>query len=336
VKKKILFRADGNSEIGLGHVFRCIAIAERIIEDFDCFFAIRLPSQELKDIICRSITLIPLPDYKNYSLEAQAIANDIIPAYKIDGVTLDGYFFDTSYQQILKENCDIVLISIDDDQPFHYISDVVLNHAGHLDSAMISREPYTKLFLGYNYLLLRKEFINRSKPTKHITGINSVLVCFGGADPNNYTARILECLLKNESISRIDVVIGSSYNQIVSLKQTISKRHHVKLSTNLDAVEMAKLMATSDLAIVPSSTIGLEAFVSEMILITGMTAGNQQNIYKGLIKEATVYGIGDFNNISCAGLLKIINDAALKFNDYTFFSQKRNVDPLIELYKSII
>ncbi|MDB5222992.1 MAG: Spore coat polysaccharide biosynthesis protein predicted glycosyltransferase, partial [Chitinophagaceae bacterium] len=47
-KSHILFRADGNSKIGLGHVYRCLAIAERLSEHFNCYFAIRQQSSELK------------------------------------------------------------------------------------------------------------------------------------------------------------------------------------------------------------------------------------------------------------------------------------------------
>ena len=60
MSKKILFRADGNNEIGLGHVYRCLAIAERLNGKFECYFAIRQPSIELKNAIESYATLIIL------------------------------------------------------------------------------------------------------------------------------------------------------------------------------------------------------------------------------------------------------------------------------------
>ena len=39
--KKILFRADGNEEIGYGHVIRSLALADMLKENFECIFVTR-------------------------------------------------------------------------------------------------------------------------------------------------------------------------------------------------------------------------------------------------------------------------------------------------------
>ena len=39
IKKKVVLRADGNSKIGLGHVYRLLALAEMLKEDFECVLA---------------------------------------------------------------------------------------------------------------------------------------------------------------------------------------------------------------------------------------------------------------------------------------------------------
>lgn len=335
-KSRVLFRADGNNEIGLGHVYRCLAIAERLNENFDCFFAIRQPSIELRNIINKFAILVLLNEYENLQDEAKDLAVNIVSKYKIDIITLDGYNFNTAYQQVIKEKCKSVLISIDDDQPFHYVSDIVINHAGGINSAKISKESYTKLFLGYDYLLLRKEFIKLLKKGKTIKGISSVMICFGGADPNDLTEKILDCLKNENKLKKIIVIVGASYTQTEKLKHSIAGYSHVEIKNNLDAISLAELMFNTDLAIVPSSTIGLEAFASGMILLTGTTANNQQNIYKGLIKEDTVIGVGDFNQLICEELLGKINGANEKFSNYTFISKSKSNDALYELYKSLI
>lgn len=335
-KARILFRADGNNEIGLGHIYRCLAIAERLHYDFDCFFAIKQPSIQLKNIINKFSNVIVLNEYKDAIEEAEDLAKNIIVAYKIDIITLDGYNFNTEYQKIIKENCKSVLISIDDDEPFHYVSDIIINHAGGVDVNKISTESYTKLFFGYDYLLLRKEFIQLMNKKRIINGIRSVLICFGGADPNDLTGKILNCLKNENKLKKIIVVIGASYTQTEKLKKSIAEHSHVEIKNNLDSNTLAELMFKTDLAIVPSSTIGLEAFASKMILITGMTANNQQNIYKGLIKEKTVIGVYDFNQLTCEELLGKINKANKKFSNYTFISKIESNDAVAELYQSLI
>lgn len=335
-RKRVLFRADGDSVIGLGHIYRCLAIAERVNVYFDCYFAIKNSSNKLIKIISKLCTPIILEQFKSYSYEAEKLAADIITQYKIDIIVLDGYSFDTSYQKIIKKKSKSILISIDDDQPFHYVSDVVINHAGGVSKEQISKEDYTKLFLGYNYLLLRKEFIQAFNTVRKISGINSVLICFGGADPHDITGQILNCLKHEKYIRKIIIVIGASYLKLKELEKSIDGYNHVEIKSNIGVKEMVLTMSNVDLAIVPSSTIGLEAFASKMILITGMTARNQKNIYNGLIKEKNVVGIGDFNTLNCPNLLQNITNIASKFNNYTFNSEDKLNDNIVSLFKSLL
>lgn len=332
----ILFRADGNGEIGLGHVYRCIAVAERLKESFNCFFIIKQPSSELVAIIEKVATVIVLDGFKNDIEEAIYIATTIIPLHEIHIVTLDGYRFNTAYQKIFKERCDSVLVSIDDDQAFHYVSDIVINHAGGVNSSMFSTETYTRLFLGYNYLLLRKEFIKSLQQKKDISDVHSVLICFGGADPDDLTGKVLNCLKDNQSIQKITIIIGASYTQLENLLRITGGYKHINIQSNLDAKSMADIMFETDLAIVPASTVGLEAFVSKMVLITGMTASNQINIYNGLIKEDSVIGIGSFNLLSCESIQKAVNEATNKPRGLLSMSKNQINNTLPELYKSFV
>lgn len=334
-KKRVLFRADGDSKIGLGHIYRCLAIAERLNEHFDCYFAIRQPSNELKDQICKYSNLIVLNQYEDYEFEVEDILASVILNYKIDIITLDGYYFNTNYQKKIKELCNkCVLISIDDYQPFHYVSDIVINHAGGVDASIISKEPYTLLFLGYDYLLLRNEFIKTLSINRKIVGINSVLICFGGADPDDFTKKITDCLKCQKNIKKIIIVLGSSYSNKEILEQSIHMYSHITIMNNLNAETLAEVMINTDLAIVPSSTIGLEAFASKMIMITGMTANNQESIYNGLVKEDTVIGV-DFQQLTCDSLLKNIYKASIKYLNYTAYCKSSIDDSVLKMYKSI-
>ncbi len=42
--KKIIIRVDGNSQIGLGHIYRGIALAEMVKDNFDILFGTRKSS----------------------------------------------------------------------------------------------------------------------------------------------------------------------------------------------------------------------------------------------------------------------------------------------------
>jgi UDP-2,4-diacetamido-2,4,6-trideoxy-beta-L-altropyranose hydrolase len=334
-KIRILFRADGDNKIGLGHIYRCIAIADRLREFFECYFVIRQASAELEKSISKISNLFVIESFENYDDDAEYLVINIINKYKINIVTLDGYYFNTSYQKIIKKKCDAILISIDDDHPFHYFSDIVINHSGGIVSDKISKEIYTKTYLGYDYLMLRKEFIKSIKKEKKICGIKTILICFGGADPEDFTGNIVNCLKDQRSIQKITIVVGAAYANLAKLKNNIAAYKHIVIKSNLDAIELVKVMRNTDMAIVPASTVSLEAFASKMILITGMTADNQKYIYEGLIKENTVYGIEKFIDLTCITLLNVINQASMKFNNYLIKPINTVNVSLEELYKSM-
>ena len=72
-------------------------------------------------------------------------------------VVLDGYNFDTVYQtEIKSKGCK--LVCIDDIHAYHFVADVVINHAPDISREQYSCESYTKLYLGTEYLLLKKLF----------------------------------------------------------------------------------------------------------------------------------------------------------------------------------
>jgi spore coat polysaccharide biosynthesis predicted glycosyltransferase SpsG len=152
-----------------------------------------------------------------------------------------------------------------------------------------------------------------------IDGISSILVCFGGADPEDYTNKIINCIKNHESIKVINVIIGATYLHKKKLYDLIQKSQKLKIHENLNASEMAKLMFKTNLAIVSSGTISLEAFMSK--------------IYNGLIKEPTVYGVRSFKNLNCDTLMNKIKQIKMVYTNYTFLAKFQNSDQLVNIYK---
>lgn len=51
VKPKIRFRADGGKEIGLGHIYRMIALSNLLEDDFDVSFIVQDPDQVVIELL---------------------------------------------------------------------------------------------------------------------------------------------------------------------------------------------------------------------------------------------------------------------------------------------
>ena len=65
--KKIIFRADGNSTIGLGHLFRSFALVEMFKDKYEYVFLTRQDS--LNDIIPNEYSIDIIPENILYSEE---------------------------------------------------------------------------------------------------------------------------------------------------------------------------------------------------------------------------------------------------------------------------
>lgn len=331
--KKVILRADGNAKIGLGHVYRCLAIAERLKNHFSFHFAIQNPSQDLKRLIAEHSQVIELKETSDYGQEVKKFLN-ILRSENMDIVVLDGYNFDTDYQLSIKK-ARYKVICIDDDQPFCYASDVVINHADEMLQSKILTEPYTRVYTGLKYSLLRAEFVALESCSRHIDKIESVFVCFGGADPGNNTIKAVQAAV-DVGMKKVVVLTGAAYDFREDLKRMYQDKDIVQLYSNLDANGIIKLMRSCELAIVPASTIALEAFTAKMFLLTGTTASNQRYILDGLTKHQSVFNVGDFNAVSKLELKKLIK-AVVTNSRHTFeCSNEPSTSNLLDVFNSLL
>ena len=285
IKPKVYIRADGNSEIGLGHVTRSLALAEMLKDDFNCVFATRfltdyIHTEALK--VCDNVIKLPESD-DHFDAFLSILSGDEI-------VILDNYFFNTDYQQSIK-NKGCKLVCIDDIHDKHFVADVVINHAGGIKKESYSVAPYTCLFLGANFALLRPDFLNQDDKSES----SSLLVCLGGADKENVTLKILKLLEDKQFPHQCYVVVGDAfqYHQNLVEFQSSSKLNIIILK-NLSAQKMADIMSKCKYAICPPSTISLE-YLSKKggELYLKIIADNQKDIYDFYIKNGIAFDVSE-------------------------------------------
>jgi UDP-2,4-diacetamido-2,4,6-trideoxy-beta-L-altropyranose hydrolase len=287
-RKKIIFRVDGGNIIGLGHISRCCALADILRDKFDIFFYTRANSKPVLDDIknyCNDVVI--LNDDISYEEEADSWINVI---KEVEIVVLDGYNFNTYYQQKIKaKGCK--LVCIDDIHAYHFVADVVINHAPGIDEKDYSVEPYTQLFLGTDYVLLKKIFLEEALTTGKLldTKQSAILICLGGADPDNVTKEVFEKTKVLFPLRPINVVVGAAYLHLNELKQAIAAHQQATLHASIKSAEMLELMQQSNIAITSASTIALEYICIKGNLFLKCIADNQKEIYSSLIKNKCAY-----------------------------------------------
>lgn len=284
-KQKIVFRADGSLEVGLGHISRCIALVELLSEQFETTFITRAPEQftlEVLEKLCDRV--IVLKDEQS----DQELSDHL---YGDELVVLDGYNFSTRYEQNVKDKAAAV-VTIDDIPKRHFVADAVINFCGAVDPKSYSKEFYTQLNLGAQYVFLRPPFLRVTVSKSRAS--NRLLINMGGADISNETQRIINQLLVQGVSIPIDVIVGPSYSFSKPLAELIKPYPFIELQQSLDAQQMFEVMSRCTMAILPPSTVALEFLSTGGILFLRKTAENQSCILKYLLEERAAFTYDDF------------------------------------------
>lgn len=272
-KRKIYFRADAGPEIGYGHYIRSLALADMLKQDFDCTMFTQVPTDyQLRECeaVC-PIMALPDDDSKFDKFLDYLRGNEI--------VVLDNYFYTTDYQRAIKaKGCK--LICIDDMHDRHYVADVVINY-GCEDASLFDVEPYTRLCLGLDFLLLRRPFRN---PINCDRAQDSYVICFGGADWNNLTYKYVKFIKQSQPKSQVLAIIGDSYQY----EETLKTLPNVEILKRLSAVEMANLFSSVENVICSASTTCYEALSCGAHVYAGWYADNQIEAYNNMVKKGYI------------------------------------------------
>jgi UDP-2,4-diacetamido-2,4,6-trideoxy-beta-L-altropyranose hydrolase len=294
---QMLFRADASTQIGTGHVMRCLALAQACLaEGGQAHFLMGSEEATLAQRLTNEgvgVSYLSVP-WANEA-DAQntvALAKDL----QADWVVVDGYHFGAEYQKWLKDAGLKLLVLDDYGHATHYWADIVLNqNITAKEEIYANREPYTELLLGTRYVLLRKEFWPWCRWQRQISLVASkVLVTLGGSDPDNVTLAVIQALQKAEIVGLEAIaVVGASNPHYSELAQAVEDwGGSITLKQNV--TNMPELMAWADLAITAGGSTCWETAFMGLPSIAISLADNQTEIVKNLSDLNVVIGAGAY------------------------------------------
>lgn len=281
MNNKVYIRADGNAQIGLGHLVRCIALAHMLKDDFNLHFVCKeVPESMVQDILLYGFGFTRIEEEGSFL--ALLESNDI--------VVLDHYDLDSNYQKSIKDK-GCKLVCIDDLHNKVFFADLIINHSPGIVPEDYQAQTYTQFALGLEYSLLRPAFLKAAKQKRLIEKIETVFICFGGADLLNLTKKTLRIIIQSKKFKRIIVLTGPAYlHKLDSSKLLIN--NHVEYYQNVDEHQIIKLMLDSEMAIVPSSGILIETLACGLIPITCYYVKNQYDFHKEIVNLYQIQTVG--------------------------------------------
>lgn len=293
MSKKLIFRADGNSITGLGHLYRLFALVEMYKEDYEYIFITREDS--VLEVIPSEYPVKIIPNTIKISNEPKWLADHFYPELYV--VITDGYQFTSAYQKDIK-NLGYFLMFIDDMTTEYMFADIVVNHSPQVKKTNFKSESYTSFALNLKYAILRPQFLKTAIRTPNVLKKKSFFINFGGVDKLNLSLKFLKILLDLNEINSINVLLGAAAsNKEIEM---LANKHPkiITLHRNLQESELIYLLQSCTHAIVPSSTILFELFCFNINLYSGYFVDNQKEAFLDFKNKEFVKGLGNFTKFN--------------------------------------
>ena len=314
----LLIRADATTQMGTGHVMRCLALVQVWKEKGgQVVFLSHCENQALKNrIIDEGCNLIPIenpyphPDDLKETLRILELhAPCSMPRAPRPWLALDGCHFDAGYQRKIQMSGYRLLVIDDMGALDHYYADVILNQNIKSDNLEYPCEQQTVLLLGTKYALLRKEFVSWHNGKRDIPGVaRKILLTMGGSDPDNVTLKVIDAikLLKDTGIE-VQVIVGPSNPHLnILMDAMLSATCYMRCVHNV--TNMPELMSWADIAVSAAGSTCWELAFMGVPSITVVLAENQKMIAEELDRSCVVCNVGDFNSLFIDGLVKELSE----------------------------
>jgi len=272
---RLLVRADGNTAIGTGHVMRCLALAQAWQDAGGAVtFAMREPSANLRQRL----------DDEKIEIEEIAGAEDAAATAALAKqcgarwVVVDGYGFGAVYQRSVQAAGLQVLFVDDYGHGGEYSAELVLNQNISAEEKWYARRSdRTRLLLGTDYSLLRREFRRRGTLRQMFPAVaRNVLITLGGADAENVSARALAALAHlGLAEVEVKVAVGPSNPHAGELRESAG---HLGFRVELvnASAQMPELMEWADVAVSATGGTTWELLFMQVPFVGISVADNQR------------------------------------------------------------
>ncbi len=310
---KIVFRVDASSQIGSGHVMRCLTLGEGFRErGAEILFVCR----ELEGHLCtlireRGFDVHPLPvpgamqNDLNWCVHAPWLevpwsqdAEETVTTLQffghIDWLVVDHYSLDSNWERLFQGIVTNIMV-IDDLADRPHDCDLLLdqNFYAQMEKRYSEYLPaYCEQLLGPRFALLRSEFSDSSHLLRERDGsVRKILVFYGGVDASNETAKALEAIQGLKLVGlHVDVVVGQSNPNRGSIETICSQMANVTF--HCQVTNMSSLMAEADLALGSGGSVTWERFCLGLPAIVTTVAANQEALTADCAEVGALFWLG--------------------------------------------
>lgn len=329
-KLKICIRVDGAKDLGFGHLYRSIAIAQNIHSHEVCFITrndgnYKLGYEFLQQHHYPIVEISSKDEFisRLEEIKPEIVVNDILDT-------------DEEYISGLKEyGCFVV--NFEDLGEGNRLADVVIN------DLYPDLYPQSNHLYGVEHAILNPNFEMVSPKREPKEAVEHILIAYGGTDPANLTDKAISALIALGYDQKTTVILGPGHSHSETIKEKIKKLNcEVQLLQNVS--NMAVLMKEADLALTSAGRTVTELMTVGVPTIT-MCQNNREMRHNHASSTFGIVNLGFGESISSQVLAKhirmFIDDVSLRRDMYARMRnavKKRSnaniVNKILEFYKN--
>jgi len=306
----IAIRVDASDKIGTGHLVRCLTLADAIRDRGATvrFLVRHIPDHHAGMVRSRGHELVILEADEVALLDtdvahaawlgtSQSIDSeqslDALADHAWDWVIADHYALDHRWESAMRTVTRRIMV-IDDLADRRHDCDLLLDQNLYADGTDRYAEltcSGCQLLIGPRFALLRKEF-SEARVSSHVRAgaVKSILVFFGGVDPDDHTSRAIELLAGfAEKDWEVNVVIGQGHPKLEAIKSACDQQRFL---CHVQTERMAELINKSDLAIGAGGTAVWERACLGLPTLSIATAQNQNEQLLNAADSGMLYSPG--------------------------------------------
>ena len=293
---RVGMRCDAGTQIGVGHLIRCVALAEELVSrGVDVVFLGDLGGMAwaLRQLSSRGLPLLPAP------AEPEALL-DLVRRRHLRAVVLDGYSLPAHSGAALRAGGLRVLAVVDGSFGLDQEADLYLDQnpgaADRLQTFPRAASPDggAQALAGLRFALLRDLVRERRPPSapppRRQPAVPSVLAVFGGTDPHGAAAQVVPLLLATGRPLTVTVVAGRPETAATLSGLPTAESQRITVSPPLDDLPAAARVA--DLVVTAAGSSVWELLCLGTPTAVVCVTDNQEVGYRHVIAQRLAAPVG--------------------------------------------
>jgi spore coat polysaccharide biosynthesis predicted glycosyltransferase SpsG len=278
--KRIVIITDGSVAMGLGHVYRSIALAKLLRDQAEVTF---LTASE-------AAVQATIQDSGFEVLHADGPYEPHLKDLpKPDVIVVDKLAVEETLAMRVKRTPGMRLAIFGNVSAANRHADVVVNAiigTKFRNSRRLDPETGTLYLEGPRFVVLREEFYARRGTYRHKGALERVLLIFGGTDPSNLTCRAVKLLLTSGLQCRVTACVGGLFSHLDELDRlrdwAMSRAHTLEVVR--DSAAVSELMTAHDFVVTSPGNALFEAFSLGVPALAFCQNPSQHAIFKEFYK----------------------------------------------------